>query len=392
MSTRVLIVDDSPTYLGEAAHQLEQEGYAVVCAGSGQACLDLLGAESVGAILLDLNMAGLSGMETCQRIKAQAALRDVPLLILTAESENQALAESINAGADDYVTKSGDLTVLKARLKAQLRRRQFEAENRGFREQLLRREMDARDLLASQALAQKRADHIGELEAMNTELRKTQAEALALAKEMESFSDSVSHDQRAPLRSIDGFSQALQEDCGDELDERGRHHLERVRAAIGRMERLIDDMLSLSKVSWSGMASEPLDLSALAAEVAAGLEAGAARFDIQPGLSLRGDRGMVRVLLQNLLGNAVKFSSKRPQPLIEVFGSEGAFTVRDNGVGFDMAYADKLFGTFQRLHRAQDFPGTGVGLATAQRVVRRHGGRLWAEAKVDQGASFHFTW
>jgi signal transduction histidine kinase len=309
------------------------------------------------------------------------------VLILTAESEGQALADCINAGADDYVTKSGDLSVLKARLKAQLRRRQFEAENRGFREQLLRSEMDARDLQASQA-------HIAELESMNTELRKTQAAALALATEMESFSYSVSHDLRAPLRSIDGFSQALQDDHAAGLDEQGLRHLERVRAGIARMERLIEDMLGLAKVSWREMSIEDLDLSALAGEAAAELQAAspAARFAIQPGLRLQGDRGLMQVLLHNLLGNAVKFSAKEPAPLVELTGSEGAFTVRDNGVGFDMAYADKLFGTFQRLHRAQDFAGTGVGLATCQRVVRRHGGRLWAEAAVGQGASFHFAW
>ena len=160
MSARILIVDDIPSYLDEAAEQLRAEGYEVACAGSGLEGLALLQREPFNAILLDLNMAGLSGGETCRRIKAQPALRDTPLLILTAQAEAQALADSIEAGADDYVTKSGDLAVLKARLKAQLRRRQFEDENRGFREQLLRQEMDAREWRGAQELAAKRAAHI----------------------------------------------------------------------------------------------------------------------------------------------------------------------------------------------------------------------------------------
>jgi DNA-binding response OmpR family regulator len=391
---RILVVDDSPSYLAEVAEQLRQESYDVVCAASGQEALDLLGAQSVDSILLDLNMPGLSGQETCQRVKAQPAWRDIPLIILTARSEAEAMLEGINAGADDYITKSADFDVLKARLKAQLRRRQFEDENRLFREQLLRKEMEALEMRAVQELAEDRAVHITELEAKNAELRQAREEAVALAAEIESFSYSVSHDLRAPLRSIDGFSRALMEDNAQDLDERGRGHLVRVCAAIARMEQLIDDMLGLAKVSRSEMAPEEVDLSALALELAAELkvQGPAVEFEVQPALHLRADKGLLRILLQNLLGNAWKFSAKRKGAKVELFAQDGAFTVRDNGVGFDMAYANKLFGAFQRLHSAQEFAGTGIGLATALRVVRRHGGRIWAESQVGQGASFHFSW
>ncbi|HXB96487.1 MAG TPA: response regulator, partial [bacterium] len=399
---RILAVDDSPTYLAELAGELRQEGYDVACAASGEEALELLAAQSVDAILMDLVMPGLSGKEACQRIKGRQEWRDIPLVILTARSESEGMLEGINAGADDYITKGPDFDVLKARLKAQLRRRQFEDENRLFREQLLRREMEALELRAVKELAEGRAAHIAELEAKNTELLRAEAEARALAGELESFSYSVSHDLRAPLRSIDGFSRALQEDCAAQLDEQGLRHLDRVCAAVARMERLIDDMLGLAQVSRRPLVMAQVDLSALAGEVAAELSAragGRLRFDIQPGLRVTGDRGLLRILLENLMGNAVKFSSKRPEPRIELFGESrpdfggtAAVAVRDNGVGFDMAYVNKLFGAFQRLHAAGDFPGTGIGLATAQRVVHRHGGRIWAEGRQYEGATFHFAW
>jgi DNA-binding response OmpR family regulator len=399
---RVLAVDDSPTYLAELAGELRQEGYDVACAASGQEALDLLEAQSVDAILMDLVMPGLSGREACQRIKARQEWRDIPLVILTARSESEGMLEGINAGADDYITKGPDFDVLKARLKAQLRRRQFEDENRLFREQLLRSEMEALELRAVKELSESRAAHIAELEGKNAELRRAEAEARALAGELESFSYSVSHDLRAPLRSIDGFSRALQEDCAPLLDEQGRRHLDRVCAAVGRMERLIDDMLGLAQVSRRELALGPVDLSALAAEVAAelnGRDGGKARFDIKPGIQVTGDRGLLRILLENLMGNAAKFSAKREEPRIELFserrpdfGGTAAVAVRDNGVGFDMAYVNKLFGAFQRLHGAGEFPGTGIGLATALRVVHRHGGRIWAEGRPEHGATFHFSW
>ena len=393
MKARVLIVDDSLTVRMQLLEALDE--YQVLSASSGQEALDLLSSEGVDAILMDLVMPGLSGMEACLRIKAIPALRDIPLVILTAQSEALALMESINAGADDYITKSGDYLVLKARLKAQLRRRVYEDENRLFRERILVQELDAVEMKAMQRLSEFRASHIVELEGKNLQLQKAQDEAVGLAKEIESFSYSVSHDLRAPLRGIAGFSQILLEDHAAALDTEGRGHLERIRAAVARMDLLIDDMLGLAKVSWREIALVDVDLSAMAHELADELQgqAGAVRVraEIQAGMHLHADLGMLRILMQNLMSNAWKFSSHQTEPRVDVSAGGGVVTVRDNGVGFDMAHAGKLFGAFQRLHGAQEFPGTGVGLATAQRVVRRHGGRLWAESALGQGASFHFT-
>ena len=220
----------------------------------------------------------------------------------------------------------------------------------------------------------------------------------AANKELEAFAYSVSHDLRTPLRSIDGFSQALLEDYADNLDELGRDYLQRVRGASQRMGQLIDDLLDLSRTARREFRRAPVDLSTLAHLVYEGLRRSdpdrQVEFAGAPGLSASGDIGLLRIVLDNLLGNAWKFTAKRPHAQIE-FGATVAsgvttYFVRDNGAGFDMAYADKLFAPFQRLHGMTEFPGTGIGLATVSRIVHRHGGRIWAEGAVNQGVTVFF--
>jgi len=218
-------------------------------------------------------------------------------------------------------------------------------------------------------------------------------------EELESFAYSVSHDLRAPLRGIDGWSLALLEDYKDKLDEQGRQYIDLVRSETQIMGRLIDDLLMFSRQSRAGMNQQQLDMTAMAQHIVARLQQQnpnlQADFIIQPGLSAQGDAGLIEIALNNLLDNALKFSSKCSHAVIE-FGQvdqEGrkAFFVRDNGVGFDMTYSNKLFGVFRRLHKASEFPGTGIGLASVQRIINRHGGLIWAEAKVNEGATFYFT-
>ena len=225
------------------------------------------------------------------------------------------------------------------------------------------------------------------------------SELEAVNRELEAFSYSVSHDLRAPLRSIDGFSLALLEDYSGRLDEQGKDYLQRVRSASQRMSRLIDDLLMLSRVTRREMKHEKIDLSAIASEVAAELKKREPQrkvdFIIQTGLIANGDAELLRIVLENLIGNAWKFTSKNPDARIE-FGAtehdgEHVYFVRDNGVGFDMAYADKLFVPFQRLHAADEYPGTGIGLATVKRIVLRHGGSVRAYAEPGKGAAFYFT-
>jgi signal transduction histidine kinase len=219
-------------------------------------------------------------------------------------------------------------------------------------------------------------------------------------RELESFSYSVSHDLRAPLRSIDGFSRALVEDAGPVLDREAHGHLDRIRKATQRMGGLIDDLLALSRVSRAEMKRERVDLTALAEQIVGDLQrrppARHVAVAITPGLAVEGDPDLLRLALDNLLDNAWKFSGRRIDATIEVGETrdedgDPAFFVRDNGAGFDPAYAPNLFAPFQRLHAASEFPGTGIGLATVHRIVRRHGGHVWADGEVDRGACFYFT-
>ena len=245
--------------------------------------------------------------------------------------------------------------------------------------------------------ARLRAEEAGlGLEEANRELEVTN-------RELEAFSYSVSHDLRAPLRSIDGFSQILLEDYADDFDEEGKDYLGRVRAASQRMGRLIDDLLDLSRVTRGALRRERLDLSSLVREVADGLEETRpdrdVDFEIEDGIEVQGDPRLIRVALTNLIGNAFKFTGRADRarvsfaedPKLSYLGRVPVYYVRDNGAGFDMEYADKLFGAFQRLHGTDEFEGTGIGLATVQRIVHRHGGTIWAEGEVGRGATFFFT-
>jgi len=242
-----------------------------------------------------------------------------------------------------------------------------------------------------------------EVQRLNTELEQRVTERTAelerANKELEAFSYSVSHDLRTPLRAIDGFSQALLEDYGTQFDATGTDYLMRVRGGAQRMGSLIDALLTLARVSRTSMREEKVDLTAIAEEIVGELRAAnperSVDIRITSQLNAIGDPYLLRIVLENLLNNAWKYSGKREHAVIE-FGmcnqdGESCFFVRDNGAGFDMAYANKLFGAFQRLHDAKEFMGTGVGLATVQRIIHRHGGRIWVAAAVDQGATFYFT-
>lgn len=256
----------------------------------------------------------------------------------------------------------------------------------------------SKDALVHEITERERAEE--SIRSLNAQLEQKLAELDAANKELEAFSYSASHDLRAPLRSIEGFSRALLEDCSDRLDEQGMHYLRRIRTASRHMADLIENVLKLSHITRYEMKTEPVDLSELVHELAAELaEAEPGRrveLSIQNGIIAHGDMHLLRILLDNLVRNAWKFTGKQAAARIEFGMTDGpggnrVFYLRDNGAGFDKNYASKLFIPFQRLHSPSEFPGTGIGLATVQRIINRHGGRVWAEGEPGKGATFSFT-
>jgi DNA-binding response OmpR family regulator len=381
---KVLAVDDSETYLQQLAESLDSEGYEVILARSGEEALELLAVQPVDCVLLDLMMQGIDGRETCRRLKLVPILRDIPVIMLTAVDDRETMIQSLGAGADDYIAKSSEFDLVRARVMAQIRRKQFEDEHRTVREQLLRAEFEAHKARTALEAAEARAALAEELQFKNEEL--------------ESFSYSVAHDLRAPLRSIDGFSLALLEDCGDKLDDDGRRYLQYVRDSAQEMARLIDDLLALSRVTRGDLKRGETHVSSLARSIVSRLERANPdrKVDVvvADGIVADCDDRLLTIVLENLVGNAWKFTGKRRDARIEVGMMDDdprTYFVRDNGAGFDMSYASKLFGIFQRLHSAADFEGTGIGLVTVQRIIRRHGGRIWAQGQVGHGATFYFT-
>src|SRR5882672_9484261 len=257
-------------------------------------------------------MPGIGGEETCKRIKAAPGVRDIRLILLTAVEGREAMLEGLAAGADDYIAKSGEFDVLRARVRTQIRRHQSEGENRRFREESMQREADGTEARAAKELAESRAQLVDELERKNEEL--------------EAFSYSVSHDLRAPLRAIDGFSQAILEECPDQLDEVGRGYLRRVRGAAQRMAELIDDLLKLARIGAAELVRRRIDLSQIAREVSDELRAREPdrKVDVrvEQALYADADERLLRIALENLIGNAWKFTGKREHAVIEIGAEE----------------------------------------------------------------------
>lgn len=253
-------------------------------------------------------------------------------------------------------------------------------------------------LLRGTALMNEYGNFAGYVGTLRSVVEAAEPQAAATQDEQTSFSYTVSHDLRAPIRVVEGFAKILKEDYGRLLDRIGNDHLDRIIGAATRMNRMIDSLLALSQLSSSPLANEPVNLSQLANYVIDDLRRQAPERDVEvhvePGMIIQGDPTLLRIVLENLLGNAWKYTSKTPHATIRFEShpeTRNTFTVRDNGAGFDMRFADRLFGVFQRLHGSKDFQGTGVGLASVRKIILRHGGDIWAQGAVNQGAQFHFS-
>jgi two-component system NtrC family sensor kinase len=379
---KVLVVDAHRTRLEMIGDALRDDGYDIIPAVSADDALELLAAQPVACIVLGLDGSGSGSREACHRIKGVPRIGETPLVM--AGDRDDALLDCLAAGADDYVRTGDGPETLRAHVRAQIRRKYLHDEARRIREELMRRELDAAEERAARQLAETRAALVEELEWRN--------------RELEAFSGSVSHDLRGPLQIISSFSEALLDDDAGTLHEQARHRVERIHAAAERMADLVESLLILARASRGELRRGKFDMTSTAWQVIKELEAREpARhvdFTVHDGMAADADEGLVRVILENLINNAWKFSRKVEHPVIEVGWTgpgHGRFFIKDNGAGFPSGKSGELFRPFARLHKAEDFPGTGIGLTTVHRAVDRHDGKIWAEGEDGLGATFWFT-
>ncbi|MES2973617.1 MAG: response regulator [Pseudomonadota bacterium] len=385
----ILIVDDERPNRRLLELLLEHEGYRTLCASSGKEALVMALQRQPDLIMLDLMMPEMDGYQVLVALKADGATSTIPVIVLTALTERSARLAGLQAGAEEFLTKPVDRDELALRVRNLLRLKEYSdlMRDHGL---LLERQVQARTAEILQLNAE-----------LEERVRLRTCELQHANEELESFSYSVSHDLRGPLASMDGFSILLaRELLTHPTGERAAHCMKRIRAGISDMGHLIDALLSLAQVSRASLKWDSVDLSTMAEAILDGLRESDpgrdAQFQVQPGMTVLGDAHLLRQMLANLLGNAWKFSARKAHTQIAFSAHTGprgelVHEVRDNGAGFDMTYSGKLFGAFQRLHTEAEFAGSGIGLATVQRVVRRHGGEVWAESAPDAGAAFQFT-
>jgi signal transduction histidine kinase len=439
----VLIVDDAPENI-QLLTEMLQDYCLPVAASNGLQALKIANDDPApDVILLDILMPGMSGYEVCTRLKSEQKTKDIPVIFVTALKDKDEEHKGLELGAADYITRPFNANLVKTRIRYQLEIKRYRAlhdgappqpaspmgdapsdlqlelcERKRQQEELgrLNRELEsnlaernaqltasglelaaARDELRQELRL--RSEDRQEVCALNEKLARQSNELETVSQELAGLSFSISHDLRAPLRHLIGFSSALLEDYGDKLDVTAQSYLGCITKAAHKMESQIEALLALSRVARHELVVASVDLSHLVRQSAASLQDSAperqAVFTIADKLQVRADATLLRAAIDNLLGNAWKYTGKREATQIEFGrkheGDSAVFFVRDNGAGFDMKYADKLFGAFQRMHKESEFEGTGVGLATVQRIIRRHGGRIWADAQVEGGATFYFT-
>jgi len=366
----ILLVDDDATKRFALTAILAPLGQNVVEAASGADALRQLLKQDFAVILLDVRMPGMDGFEAAQLIRQRPRSELTPIIFVTALDRAETdMGRGYDLGAVDFVFAPVVPAILRAKVSVFVELYKAQQELRRYRTQLER-------------LVQERTTAL-----------------TAINRELEAFSYSVSHDLRAPLLSFDSLNQSLLKDYGDSLDPRAKDYLQRMRRASERMTSVFDGLQTLFRLTSGEIHRETTDISAMAADIVAEMRAADPErkvdVGIAEGLTVFGDPRLLRILMTNLISNAWKFTSKEAAGRVEIgaeiVDGDTRLFVRDNGVGFDMIYAHKLFGAFQRLHSQSDFPGVGIGLATVRRIVNRHGGRAWAEGAVGEGATIYFV-
>jgi signal transduction histidine kinase len=376
----ILLVDDEPGNLLALEAILECLGQHLVKAASGQEALRCLLEKDFAVILLDVQMSGMNGIETAAAIRERERSRHIPIIFLTGVVKTEEMMfKGYSAGAVDYLMKPVVTGILRAKVEVFV--------ELAIARQKLQEEIAERAHIAAQ------------ISKLNMVLEQRNDDLTALNADLETFGHSVSHDLRAPLRHIQGYIEVFQETAADKLNESELDHMEKISASARRMGQLIDDLLAFSRMGRMEIRKGPVKMDVLVQETLSQLQPDLVNRNIRwtvPTLpEVRGDGHLLLQVCSNLIGNAVKYTRPRDPATIEIGAvvqdNEVIFHIRDNGVGFRMEWADKLFGVFQRLHNAHDFEGTGIGLANVRRIVQRHGGRTWAESKEGEGATFYFS-
>lgn len=373
---RILLVDDTPANILVFEELLSREGRELVTANSGKDALKAALDHEIDLIVLDVQMPGMDGFEVAQILKSNKKTRDIPIIFASAvKKEQQFIMKGFDEGAVDYLFKPLDPEVTKAKVSV-----------------LLKIQAQKKELVEKNTSLERAKEQIDQL---NKDLLDTVEKLRELNVEMETFSYSVSHDLRAPLRAMLGYSEILYEDHAAALNEDAKQLIQKVRSGGLRMEKLIEDLLLFSKMGRKELVSFEINMDQLVKKVTENLPPHSVKLSVDSLLPVWGDVSLMEQVWINLLSNAIKYSAKKEHPEVGIScrreGGQVVFSVKDNGAGFDMKYADKLFGVFQRLHSSRDFEGTGIGLATVQRILKKHGGKIWAEAKEDEGATFYFA-
>ena len=377
---KILAVDDSETYLQQVAEALRADGYEMVLARSGEEALELLAVQPVDCILLDLMMPGMGGREACKRIKSAQVMRDIPIVMLTAVEDRDAMIQGLSAGADDYIAKSSDLDLLRARVLAQIRRKQFQDENRMIREHLLRREKEEAE------------KHSQVLEVRAAELKRSN-------EDLQQFANIAAHDLQEPLRTISSFTQLLAQRYKGKLGADADEFIAYAVDGAQRMQLLIQGVLAYCRVGTTEKDFQEISSETALQQAVTNLHgaigASGAEVTYDPLPAVIADNVQLSQLFQNLVGNAIKYCNAVP-PRIHVSARksgecEWIFSVRDNGIGIEPRYFEKIFLMFQRLHGRTEFSGTGIGLTVCKKIVERHNGRIWVESEAEKGSTFYFA-